>query len=83
MPRSLERGARPSISTPQQAHAACMALLPRHGRPRPPGRTRYTAMTPGRYIVCEDAPADPADITGWQAQAVLADGSGRSVGPTR
>jgi hypothetical protein len=56
-----------SIRTPEQAHAACLSLLPR----------RYTAMTPGRYVICERAPDDPADLTGWRAQPVLADGDGR------
>jgi hypothetical protein len=57
------------ISTPQQAHAACLDGL----------AGRYTAMTPRWYIVCERAPSDPSDIAGWRRQPVLAEGSGRRV----
>jgi hypothetical protein len=65
------------IQTPRQAHAACMALLPRHGRPQPPGGRRYTAMAPGRYVICGRAPEDPSDLAAWQRQPVLAHGDGR------
>lgn len=57
------------ISTPQQAHAACLDGL----------GGRYTAMTPRWYIVCERAPSDPSDIAAWRRQPVLAEGDGRRV----
>jgi hypothetical protein len=57
------------ISTPEQAHAACLDGLV----------GRYTAMTPRWYIVCERAPSDPSDIAAWRRQPVLAEGSGRRV----
>lgn len=56
------------LSTAQQAHAACMAVL----------RGRYTAVAPGRYVICDRAPGDPADLAGWQHQTVIADGDGRA-----
>jgi len=65
------------INTPQQAHLACMALLPRHGKPKPPGGNRFTAITPGRYVICGHAPDNPSDLAAWQHQPVLAHGSGR------
>jgi condensation domain-containing protein len=55
------------IASPAQAHSACMELL----------SGRYTAMAPGRYVICEQAPADLADQAAWLAQVVLAEGSGR------
>jgi hypothetical protein len=64
------------IQTPEQAHAACMEVLP--GGPKPPDQMRYTAMTPGRYVICAGAPADPADLAAWQRQPVIACGDGRS-----
>jgi hypothetical protein len=54
---------------PEQAHAACMALLRAGGR--------HTAMAPGRYVLCAGPPADPADTAGWLARPVLAAGPGR------
>jgi hypothetical protein len=65
------------VMTPGQAHAACMRLLAGHGRPRQPGGPRYTAMAPGHYVICAQAPADPASLTGWRRQTVIAQGDGR------
>jgi hypothetical protein len=56
-----------TIRTPEQAHAACMEMLP----------GRYTAIAPGRYVICEQSPDDPSDLAGWLSQTVLAEGSGR------
>lgn len=69
--------AAPAIRSPEQAHAACLSLLPRYGRPLPPGGARYTAITPGRYVICEDPPGDRSDLAAWQCQKVLAAGDGR------
>jgi hypothetical protein len=65
-------------TTPEQAHLACMALLPRLGKPKPPGGNRFTAITPGRYVICGHAPDDPSDPAAWQHQPVLAHGTGRA-----
>ena len=65
------------FTTPQQAHLACMAMLPRLGKPKPPGGNRFTAITPGRYVICGHAPSDPSDLAAWQHQPVLAHGTGR------
>ena len=69
--------ARNGIGTPQQAHAACLATLAGTGRLEPPDGIRYTAMTPGHYVICAAAPADPDDLPAWQQQPVLAEGDGR------
>lgn len=50
-----------------QAHDRCMAALA--GRP--------TAMAPRYYVLCERAPADPADPAAWRRAGVIAEGSGR------
>ena len=55
--------------SPEQAHAACMALLRAGGR--------HTAMAPGRYVLCDGPPPDPTDGAAWQARPVLAAGPGR------
>jgi hypothetical protein len=65
------------IRSPQQAHAACLATLAGTGRLEPPDGIRYTAMTPGRYVICAAAPADLGNLTAWQQQPVLAEGNGR------
>lgn len=65
------------IAAPEQAHAACMAVLPGDRSPGQPGGIRYTAMAPGRYVICARPPADPADLAAWRRQPVLAEGSGR------
>jgi hypothetical protein len=52
--------------TPEQAHAACMALLRAGGR--------HTAMAPGRYVLCDGTATDGA---AWRALPVLAQGPGR------
>ncbi|HEV2372992.1 MAG TPA: condensation domain-containing protein [Streptosporangiaceae bacterium] len=70
-------GAGNGARTPEEAHAACMAVLPRS--PAPPHTMRPTTMTPSRYVVCAEAPSDPADLTAWQHQPVLATGPGRST----
>jgi hypothetical protein len=72
------------ISTPAQAHAACMTVLRGSGRANPPDGVRFTAMTPARYVICDRAPDDPSDLAAWQRQHVLAEGTGRrSAGPPR
>ncbi len=65
------------ICTPQQAHTTCLATLTGTGRLEPPDGIRYTAMTPGRYVICAAAPADPDDLTAWRQQPVIAEGDGR------
>lgn len=65
------------IGTPAQAHRACMSVLAGTRKLEPPGGIRYTAMAPGRYVICDRAPADPRDLAAWQRQTVLADGDGR------
>jgi condensation domain-containing protein len=65
-----------SVQTPEQAHAACVAELAGHGRPRR-GQPRYTAMAPARYVICARAPLDRSDLTAWRQQPVLAAGTGR------
>jgi Condensation domain len=65
------------IDTPEQAHAACMATLAGTRGVTPPDGIRYTAMAPGRYIICARAPGDVHDLAGWQRQAVVAEGDGR------
>jgi hypothetical protein len=60
-----------------------MTLLHGHGRLHLRGSMRYTAMAPGRYVICDGRPDDPSDITAWQRQTVLADGSGRPPRPSR
>ncbi len=57
------------IRTPDQAHTACLGALSR----------RYTAMTPGWYVICDGAPDDPLDLAAWQRQPVLAAGDGRAI----
>lgn len=66
------------MRTPEQVHAACMAVLPGHRRPQPPDGMRYTAMTPGRYVICAGAPDDLSDLAAWRRQPVLASGDGRA-----
>lgn len=66
-----------AIRTPRHAHTACLATLTGTGKLEPPGGIRYTAMTPGRYVICAAAPADLDDLTGWQRQPVIAEGDGR------
>jgi condensation domain-containing protein len=52
---------------PQAIHEKCVALLP----------GRYTAMAPGRYVVCTTAPTDPTDLAAWRTMPVLEEGTGR------
>jgi hypothetical protein len=59
----------PHAQTPEEAHARCMADLP--GRP--------SAMTPRWYVICDDAPAEPADPQAWRSRAVLSQGPGRGL----
>jgi hypothetical protein len=65
--------------TPEQAHAACMAVLP--AGPQPPASMRYSAMAPARYVICATAPPDPADPEAWRRQPVRAVGPGRPPSP--
>jgi hypothetical protein len=53
-----------AVRTPSAAHSACMAALRRHA----------TAIAPAYYVLCDEAPADPA---GWPRQPVRAEGDGR------
>jgi len=55
-----------AVSTPEQAHARCMAALAHHP----------TAITPRHYVICRTAPPDPADPAAWPAP--LATGTGRA-----
>jgi hypothetical protein len=55
-----------STSTPEQAHARCMAALP----------GRKTAMAPRRYVLWESAPNDPSQASGWHGR--IASGTGRA-----
>jgi hypothetical protein len=54
------------VHTPEQAHARCMAALPRHP----------TAITARHYVIYRTAPPHPADLTAWPAP--LATGTGRA-----
>ncbi|HKN51738.1 MAG TPA: condensation domain-containing protein [Amycolatopsis sp.] len=56
----------PSV-TPREIHTACVGRLYR----------RFTTMAPQWYVLCADAPADPADADAWRARPRLAEGSGR------
>jgi len=62
------------IRTPEQAHAACLAVL----RSGAGGDRRYTAKAPASYVVCAQPPSDTSDLAAWQRQPVLAHGSGRA-----
>jgi hypothetical protein len=65
------------IDSPEQAYAACMVTLAGTRGLAPPDGIRYTAMAPGRYVICASAPADVRDMAAWQRQAVVAEGDGR------
>jgi hypothetical protein len=67
----------PDLQTPAQAHQACMAKLASGSGLEPPNGIRYTAMAPGRYVICDGAPATPRDLAAWQRQPILAEGDGR------
>jgi hypothetical protein len=54
-----------SVSTPEQAHARCVAALSRHP----------TAIAPRQYVVCRTAPPDPANLVAWRE--ILSSGTGR------
>jgi hypothetical protein len=69
------------IDTPEQAHAACMTTLAGTRGLAPPDGIRYTAIAPGRYVICAAAPADVRDMAAWQRQAVVAAGDGRGGHP--
>jgi len=56
-----------AIRTPEQAHAACMHLLPE----------RHCAMAPGRYVLVDGIPDDSADERSWRKLTVIAEGDGR------
>ena len=58
-----------AVTTPEQAHARCMAALARHP----------TAITPRHYVICRTAPPGPAeraDPAAWPPP--LATGTGRA-----
>jgi hypothetical protein len=65
--------------TPEEAHAACMAVLP--AGPQPPASMRYSAMAPARYVICATAPPDVANLEAWRRQPVRAAGPGRPPPP--
>jgi hypothetical protein len=65
------------MSTPEQAHAACMTMLAGDRTLVPPGGIRYTAMAPGHYTLCAGAPGNPHDLAAWRRQTVVAQGNGR------
>jgi hypothetical protein len=67
------------VSTPHQAHAACMSTLTGDRTLMPPDGIRYTAMAPGHYILCAEAPGDPHDLAAWRRQTVVAHGDGRRL----
>jgi hypothetical protein len=54
--------------TPQLLHAQCRQRLP--GLP--------TAMAPAWYVICDQAPHDPARLGSWRHLPVRAEGSGRA-----
>lgn len=54
--------------TPRILHARC--------RPRLAGRP--TAMAPAWYVICDQAPGDPARLESWRRLPVRAEGSGRA-----
>lgn len=58
-----------TIRTPEDAHRACMSVLPQPGR--------HTAMAPAHYVLCAGTPTDPVDTAAWQALPVVAEGDGR------
>jgi hypothetical protein len=55
------------VSTPEEAHARCMARIVGYA----------TAMTPRHYVLCDGAPDDPFDVSAWQRRRVLCQGTGR------
>ncbi|MER5262036.1 hypothetical protein ABTZ99_08150 [Actinosynnema sp. NPDC002837] len=57
------------VSTPEQAHARCMAALPDHP----------AVLTPRHYVLCPTAPTDPADLASWPAPRHT--GTGRAPAP--
>jgi hypothetical protein len=65
------------IDSPEEAHAACLTTLAGTRSLAPPDGIRYTAITPGRYVICAGAPDDMRDMTAWQRQTVVAAGDGR------
>jgi len=65
------------IDAPEQAHAACMTTLAGTRGLAPPDGIRYTAIAPGRYVICATAPSDVGDLAAWQRQTVVAEGDGR------
>lgn len=64
----LARG--PRVRSAEEAHALCMEGL----------RSRPTAMTPRRYVLCDHAPDDVTDLDAWLSRPVVADGVGRTTG---
>jgi hypothetical protein len=56
-----------SVSTPEQAHARCVATLPNHPN----------ASTPHHYVLCATTPLEPANLAAWHS--VLNAGTGRPV----
>jgi hypothetical protein len=56
------------IQSPQQAHLACMRLLP----------DRINTMAPADYVLCAGIPDDPDDQRSWQKLDVVARGTGRA-----
>jgi hypothetical protein len=57
--------------SPERIHADCVAAL----------AMWPNAMAPHHYVLCERAPADPAEIAEWRAQVCTASGNGRVLAP--
>lgn len=54
--------------TPRTLHSHCRQRL----------TTRPTAMTPARYIICDQPPDDPTRLESWRRLPARAEGSGRA-----
>ncbi len=55
------------VSTPEAAHARCMARIASYP----------TAITPRHYVLCDRAPADPTNASAWRQRHILSQGPGR------
>lgn len=58
-----------TVDSTDDAHSACMSVLPE----------RYNTMAPQHYVLCAGTPDDPDDIDAWRALPVVAEGNGRVV----
>lgn len=64
----LARG--PQVGSAEAAHTLCMEGL----------RHRPTAMTPRRYVLCDQPPDEVTDLDAWLSRPVVAEGTGRTTG---